>query len=179
MISFKHRRARGKRNQNDETNERCWAVQAFEKLWNATMLQSWLIVRRGEESFSQCDHRAAMELMVPNVFFFFNDNQIAMATFTTLSCMQRVPYACNTCPLYIPNPHLLHHRACTESPTFWAAHTHTLTRNNWSHRSVERLPALVINNTMRNWELSKALKVLFVHEQGITARYATTLAQSL
>lgn len=53
------------------------------------------------------------------------------------------------------------------------------TRNSWSHRSAEWLPALVINNALRNCKLSKALKVLFVHEQGSTVRYATTSAKSL
>lgn len=53
------------------------------------------------------------------------------------------------------------------------------TRNRWSHRSAEWLPAPVINNALRNCKLSKALKVLFVHEQGITVRYATTSAKSL
>lgn len=73
----------------------------------ATMLPSWLIVSRSEESFSQCDHLDGMELMVPKyLFIFFNDSHIAMATFTTLSRIQRVPRVCNTCLPYIPNPHL-------------------------------------------------------------------------
>lgn len=150
------------------------------KLWNAALLPSWLIVSRSEESFSQCDHLAGMELMVPKYFFFF-------FLTTATSPWQHSPHfhaysvfpvcaipACHISPIPIYNT-TMHAQKVRLSELRARIHT----RNSWSHRSAEWLPALVINNALRNCKLSKALKVLFVHEQGITVRYATTSAKSL